>query len=410
MPAMASRWRLGAWTRVTGGLGQVLEPQDDRAPRARLAGDALKGHRRRRVREQEPAVHEPEPVAELLRERVDRDLLDEEAVEAAGQRLGVQVLTEAPRHRLAAELGLGGHHGEVGHLVRVLGEDERRVAGDLAVGGARHRRDHVAGLVERHHPVRVVEVLVDVGVAVRVVDAAADLDGLLRAQRADVELRPLRHGHVLRLRQGRLVGRRRGGDGVRRQVLDDHRLLAAAAEVVELDRVGGPLDEEAAEAGAGLGLEVGAGVVLGGEGGVPRQTLVVHRDLDAGGDALAGDVEAPALVAAERPVDHVGGRLLHHEVEAAQLLVGEPGLARVLAHEPLHHRQEGERTRHGERAATYLRARLVLRHPIPSSVVTRPPCSASRRTIPYPWNAPVCPARPSRGGTGWPTRRRTTSR
>ena len=215
-----------------------------------------------------------------------------------------------------------------------------------------------------------------------------------------LELRPLRHGHVLRLRQGRLVGRRRGGDGVRRQVLDDHRLLAAAAEVVELDRVGGPLDEEAAEAGAGLGLEVGAGVVLGGEGGVPRQALVVHRDLDAGGDALAGDVEAPALVAAERPVDHVGGRLLHDEVEAAQLLVREPGLARVLAHERLHHRQEGERARHGERAATHLRARLVLRHPIPSSVVARPPCSASRRTIPYPWNAPVCPARPSRRGPG----------
>ena len=219
-------------------------------------------------------------------------------------------------------------------------------------GGAGHRRDHVAALVERDDAVRVVQVLVDVGVAVGVVDAAAHLDRLLLAQRADLELRT-------RSATGKCSGASSGaasaggavGDGRRRQVLDDHRLLAAAAEVVELHGVGEPLHEEAAEAGAGLALEVGAGVVLGRERRVVGQALVVHGDLDAGGHALAGDVEAPALVAAERAVDDVGGRLLQEQVEAAQLLGREPGLTRVLAHEPLHHRQEGERAGHAERAA-----------------------------------------------------------
>ena len=50
----------------------------------------------------------------------------------------------------------------------------------------------------------------------------------------------------------------------------------------------------------------------------------------------------PRLVAAERAVDHVGGRLFHDQVEAAELLGREPRLARVLAHERLHHGQERE--------------------------------------------------------------------
>ena len=80
-------------------------------------------------------------------------------------------------------------------------------------------------------------------------------------------------GSSARLLRGRGVG-----DGPRLEVLDEHRLLAAAAQVVELHGVGDLLHEEAAEAAPGLGVQVAPGSYSGmsdGSNGMPSSCTVI---------------------------------------------------------------------------------------------------------------------------------------